>query len=56
VIVLEFSFAMRTEVHITKKLSGRTPTLRFGRRGIQRAIAELVNKNDPKVQANEGKT
>ena len=50
VIVLEFSFAMRTEVHITKNFQEELQLYALAEGGIQRAIAELVNKNDPKVQ------
>ena len=49
-IVLEFSFAMRTEVHITKNFQEELQLYALAEGGIQRAIAELVNKNDPKVQ------
>src|SRR3972149_290638 len=50
VIVLEFSFAMRTEVHITKNFQEELQLYALAEGGIQRAIAELVYKNDPKVQ------
>jgi len=50
VIVLEFCFAMRTEVHITKNFQEELQLYALAEGGIQRAIAELVNKNDPKVQ------
>lgn len=50
VIVLEFSFAMRTEVHITKNFQEELQLYALAEGGIERAIAELVNKNDPKVQ------
>ena len=50
VIVLEFSFAMRTEVRITKNFQEELQLYALAEGGIQRAIAELVYKNDPKVQ------
>ena len=50
VIVLEFSFAMRTEVHITKNFQEELQLYSLAEGGVYRAIAELVNKNDPKVQ------
>jgi general secretion pathway protein K len=50
VIVLEFSFAMRTEVHITKNFQEELQLYALAEGGIQRGIAELVNKNDPKIQ------
>jgi general secretion pathway protein K len=50
VVVLEFSYAMRTEINITKnfKEGARLHTLAEG--GIQRAIVELIYKHDPRVQ------
>lgn len=50
VIVLEFSFAMRTEVHIAKNFQEELQLYALAEGGIQRAIAELVHKHDPKVQ------
>lgn len=50
VIVLEFCFAMRTEVHITKNYKEELQLYAMADGGIQRAIAELVYKHDPKVQ------
>lgn len=50
VIVLEFSFAMRTEVHIAKNFQKELQLYALAEGGIQRAIAELVHKHDPKVQ------
>jgi general secretion pathway protein K len=50
VVVLEFSFAMRTEVNITKNYQEELQLYALSEGGVQRAIAELVFKNDPKVQ------
>src|SRR4030042_6882303 len=50
VVVLEFSFAMRTEVHITKNYKEELQLYAIVQGGIQRAIAELIYKHDPKVQ------
>lgn len=50
VVVLEFSFAMRTEVHITKNFQEELQLYAMAEGGIQRAITELVYKHDPKVQ------
>jgi general secretion pathway protein K len=50
VIVLEFSFAMRTEVNITQHYKGEVQLYAYAEGGIQRAIAELVYKHDPKIQ------
>ncbi len=50
VVVLEFSYAMRTEINITKnfKEGARLHTLAEG--GLQRAIVELIYKHDTRVQ------
>ena len=50
VIVLEFSFAMRTEVNITQHYKEEIQLYAYAEGGIQRAIAELIYKNDPKIQ------
>jgi general secretion pathway protein K len=50
VIVLEFSFAMRTEVNIAKNFKEEAQLYAIAEGGIQRAIAELVYKNDPRIQ------
>jgi general secretion pathway protein K len=50
VVVLEFSFAMRTEVHITKNFQEELQLYAMAEGGVQRAIAELIYNNDPKVQ------
>jgi general secretion pathway protein K len=49
-VVLEFSFAMRTEVHIAKNFQEETQLYAMAEGGVQRAVAELVYKHDPKVQ------
>jgi general secretion pathway protein K len=50
VVVLEFSFAMRTEVNIAKNYQEELQLYALSEGGVQRAIAELVYKNDPKIQ------
>jgi general secretion pathway protein K len=50
VIVLEFSFAMRTEVNIAQHYKEEVQLRAYAEGGIQRAIAELVYKHDPKIQ------
>jgi len=50
VVVLEFSFSMRTEAHIAKNYLEDLQLYAISAGGVQRAIAELVYKNDPRVQ------
>jgi len=50
VVVLEFSFAMRTEVNITKNFKEELQLYNIAQGGVQRAIAELILKHDPRVQ------
>lgn len=50
VVVLEFSFAMRTEVTITKNYKEELQLYGIVQGGIQRAIAELIYKHDSGVQ------
>jgi general secretion pathway protein K len=50
VIVLEFSFAMRTEVTIAQHYKEEVQLRAYAEGGIQRAIAELVYKHDSKIQ------
>src|SRR3989304_7767957 len=50
VVVLEFSFAMRTEVNITKNYKEELQLYAMAQGGVQRAIAELIYKHDPQVQ------
>jgi general secretion pathway protein K len=50
VIALEFSFAMRTEINITQHYKGEVQLYAYAEGGVQRAIAELVYKHDPKIQ------
>jgi len=50
VIVFEFCFAMRTEVNIAKNYKEETQLYALAEAGVQRAIAELIYKNDPGVQ------
>jgi len=50
VVVLEFSFAMRTEVNITKNYKEELQLYGMAQGGVHRAIAELIYKHDPKVQ------
>jgi general secretion pathway protein K len=50
VVVLEFSFAMRTEVNLTKNYKEELQLYAMVQGGVQRAIAELIYKHDPMVQ------
>jgi general secretion pathway protein K len=50
VIVLEFCFAMRTEVNITKNFKEEMQLYAMAEGGVQRAIAELIFKHDPRIQ------
>jgi general secretion pathway protein K len=50
VVVLEFSFAMRTELHITQNFKEELQMYALAEGGAQRAIAELIFKNDLNVQ------
>jgi general secretion pathway protein K len=50
VVVLEFSFAMRTEVNITKNFKDGLELYAIAQGGVQQAIAELILKHDPRVQ------
>jgi general secretion pathway protein K len=50
VIVLEFCFAMRTEVNIANNYKEEFQLYAMAEGGVQRAIAELIYKHDPRVQ------
>jgi general secretion pathway protein K len=50
VVVLEFSFGMRTEVNITKNFKDELQLYAIAQGGVQRAIAELILKHDARVQ------
>lgn len=50
VVVLEFSFAMRTEVNITKNFKDELQLYAIAQGGVQRAIAEMIFKNDTRLQ------
>jgi general secretion pathway protein K len=50
VVVLEFCFAMRTEVNITKNFKEELQLYAIAQGGVQRAIAELILKHDARVQ------
>ncbi len=55
VVVLEFCFAMRTEVHITKNYKEDLQRYAMVQGGVQRAIVELIYKHDPRIeQARKG--
>jgi general secretion pathway protein K len=54
-IVLEFSFAMRTEVNIAKNFKEETQLYAIAEGGAQRAVAELIFKHDPRVQQKRNK-
>lgn len=50
VVALEFSFAMRTEVNITKNFKEELQVYAIAQGGVQRAIAELILKHDTRSQ------
>jgi len=50
VVVLEFSFAMRTEVRITQNYQQQLQLYAAAQGSVQRAIAELIFKHDPRIQ------
>jgi len=50
VVVLEFCFTMRTEVNIAKNFREELQFYAMAQGQVQRAIAELINKHDPRVQ------
>jgi len=50
VIALEFCFAMRTEVNITKNFKEEVQLYAIAEGGVYRAIAELVLKHDQRIQ------
>ena len=50
VMVLEFSFAMRTEINITRHFKEDLQLYAIAEGGMQRAIAEMIYKHDPRVQ------
>ena len=50
VVALEFSFAMRTEVNIAKNHKEDLQRYAMAEGGVQRAIAELIYKHDPRTQ------
>jgi general secretion pathway protein K len=50
VIVLEFCFAMRTEVQITQNLQEELQLYAMAEGGIQRAALELIYRHDPQIQ------
>lgn len=50
VIAMEFAFAMRTEVTITRHYRGGVQLYGYAEGGIHRAIAELIYKHDPAIQ------
>jgi general secretion pathway protein K len=50
VVALEFCFAMRTEVNITRNYQEELQLYAAAEGGVQRAIAELILKQDPRAQ------
>jgi general secretion pathway protein K len=50
VVVLEFSYGMRTEVQITQNYREEVQLYALAQGGVQRAAVELVYKNDARVQ------
>ncbi|MEW6377080.1 MAG: hypothetical protein AB1502_14975 [Thermodesulfobacteriota bacterium] len=50
VVVLEFSFGMRTEANLTKNFKEEASLYALAEGGLQRAIVELIYRHDPRVQ------
>lgn len=50
VVVLEFCFAMRTEVNLTRNYQEQLQVYSAAQGSVQRAIAELILKHDPRMQ------
>ena len=50
VVVLEFSYAMRTEANITKNFQEELQLYGMAQGGIHRTIVELIYKHDPRIQ------
>jgi general secretion pathway protein K len=50
VVAFEFCFAMRTEVNVAQNFKEETQRYAMAEGGIERAIAELVYRNDPRIQ------
>jgi general secretion pathway protein K len=50
VVVLEFSFAMRTEVNTTKNFKEELQLYAIAQGGVQQAIAEMILRHDARVQ------
>ena len=50
VVVLEFSFSMRTEVNITRNYQEQLKLYAAAEGSLQRALAELILKQDPRFQ------
>jgi general secretion pathway protein K len=50
VVVLEFCFAMRTEVNITRNYQEQLQLYSVAQGSTQRTIAELILKHDPRMQ------
>jgi len=51
VVAFEFSYAMRTEVKIVKNFQEELQLYALAEGGVERAIAELVYKHDPRVKS-----
>jgi general secretion pathway protein K len=50
VIALEFCFAMRTEINVTKNLKEEVQLYAVAEGGVYRGVAELIFKHDPRIQ------
>lgn len=51
VIALEFCYSMRTELNVTQNFKEETQVYFYAQGAVHRAIAELIYKNDPALQA-----
>lgn len=50
IVALEFSFAMRTEINVTKNHKEDLQRYAMAQGGVQRAITELIYKHDARLQ------
>lgn len=50
VVVLEFSFGMRTELNMTKHFKDELQLYEMAEGGVHRAIVEMIYKRDPRIE------
>jgi general secretion pathway protein K len=51
VLALEFCYSMRTELNVTRHYKEETQLYFYAQGGVQRAITEMIYKNDPEIQS-----